>query len=121
MVRCIRRELKRNLARCRIDIEPNSLDVATMWRSMSYAVGTFCLSSAGMYEFCQRRRALERKGMERATEIIERKKIEKERMRESVRAERRRRREEEEEQRREEEKEEEEKKKRSRWKSSWWA
>ena len=88
-----------------------------MWRSMSYAIGTFCLSSAGVYEFCQRRRALERKGMERATEIIERKKIEKERMRELVRAERRRSREEEE-RRREEDEEE---KKRSKRNSSWWA
>ena len=118
MLQGIRRELRRSVARCGTNTEANSVVIATIWRSMSYAIGTFCLSSAGMYEFCQRRRALERKGMERATEIIERKKIEKERMRELVRAERRRRREEEE-QRREED--EEEKKKRSKRKSSWWA
>lgn len=70
---------------------------------MSLAIGTFGLSSAGSYEFCQRRRALERQGMLRAAEIIDRKKVEQERERERVRAERRRRREEEERVREEEE------------------
>ena len=71
---------------------------------MSVAIGTFCLSSAGMYEFCQRRRTLERQGMIRAAEIIDRKKVEKEREKEKMRAERRRRREEEEKAREEEKK-----------------
>lgn len=75
---------------------------------MSLAIGTFGLSSAGSYEFCQRRRALERQGMLRAAEIIDRKKVERERERERVRAERRRRREEEERVREEERKREEE-------------
>jgi len=74
---------------------------------MSVAIGTFCVSSAGTYEFCQRRRALERRGMLRAAEIVDRKKVEKERERERVRAERRRRREEEERVREEERKREE--------------
>ncbi|MCJ1471709.1 hypothetical protein MMC13_000349, partial [Lambiella insularis] len=47
-----------------------------------------------MFEFCQQRRKLERRGMERATEIIERKKIEKEKQLEKTRAERRQRKEE---------------------------
>ncbi|MCJ1432534.1 hypothetical protein MMC27_001891 [Xylographa pallens] len=58
--------------------------------------GSFCFSSAGMWEFCQRRRTLERQGMLRAAEIIDRKRLEKERQAEKIRAERRRRREEEE-------------------------
>ncbi|MCJ1246587.1 hypothetical protein MMC30_003796 [Trapelia coarctata] len=69
---------------------------ASAWHSMSLAIGSFCVSSAGTYEFCQRRRALERQGMQRAAEIIDRKKIEKEREKERMRAERRRKREEEE-------------------------
>jgi cytochrome c oxidase assembly protein subunit 20 len=57
---------------------------------MSYAVGSFVLSSAGAFEFCQRRRALERAGMQRATEIIQRKKEEREREAHRVREESRR-------------------------------
>ena len=83
---------------------------ATMWRSMSWAVGSFCFSSAGMFEFCQRRRTLERQGMVRAAEIIDRKRLEKERRAEKNRAERRRKREEEEKM-----KEEEDKRKKSGW------
>ncbi|MCJ1410121.1 hypothetical protein MMC19_004206 [Ptychographa xylographoides] len=86
---------------------------ATMWKSMSWAMGTFCFSSAGMYEFCQRRRFLERQGMLRAAEIIDRKRLEKERQAERTRAERRRKREEDEIAR-----EEEEKRKNSGW--SFW-
>ena len=48
--------------------------------------------------------------MERAAEIIERKKVEKERMKEQIRAERRKKREEE-----EQKKEEEERRKKSKW------
>ena len=42
-----------------------------------------------MYEFCQRKRQLEMQGMKRAAEIIDRKKIEKEKMAEEARAARR--------------------------------
>jgi cytochrome c oxidase assembly protein subunit 20 len=62
---------------------------------MTWAIGTFCVASAGMHEFCQQRRVLERKGMERASEIIERKRREREEKMERVRAERRKRKEEE--------------------------
>lgn len=80
---------------------------------MSWAVGTFCISSAGMFEFCQQRRKLERRGMEQAAEIMGRKKIEKERQAEKLRVERRRKREEE-----ERSKEEAEKRKKDGW--SFW-
>ncbi|MCJ1404915.1 hypothetical protein MMC11_008141 [Xylographa trunciseda] len=83
---------------------------ASMWKAMSWAMGSFCFSSAGMFEFCQRRRTLERQGMARAAEIIDRKRLEKERQAEKIRAERRKRREEE-----EKRKEEEEKAKKSGW------
>ena len=49
----------------------------TAWRSMSWAIGSFCVGSAGSYEFCTRRRALEKKAIERASEIMERKRLEK--------------------------------------------
>lgn len=42
-----------------------------------------------MYEFCQRKRQLEMQGMKRAVEIIDRKKIEKERKADEARAARR--------------------------------
>ncbi|MCJ1391631.1 hypothetical protein MMC18_004496 [Xylographa bjoerkii] len=84
---------------------------ASTWKAMSWAMGSFCLSSAGMFEFCQRRRTLERQGMARAAEIIDRKRLEKERQAEKIRAERRRKREEEEKKKEEEE----EKTKKSGW------
>jgi len=80
---------------------------ATMWKSMHWAIGTFCLGSAGMFEFCQRRRALEKQGMARAAEIIDQKKLKIEKERERVRAERRKRKEEEDRAREEKEREEE--------------
>ena len=60
-----------------------------MWSVYNWTIGTFCLGSAGMYEFCQRRRKLEMAGMARAVEIVERKKVEKEREVERRRGERR--------------------------------
>lgn len=42
-----------------------------------------------MYEFCQRKRQLEMQGMKRAAEIVDRKKIEKEKKAEAARAARR--------------------------------
>jgi len=71
---------------------------------MSWAMGSFCFASAGMFEFCQRRRTLERQGMVRAAEIIDRKRLEKEKQAEKIRAERRRKREDEERKKEEEEK-----------------
>lgn len=42
-----------------------------------------------MYEFCQRKRQLEMQGMKKAAEIIDRKKVEKEKIAEQARAARR--------------------------------
>lgn len=47
-----------------------------------------------MHEYCQRKRQLEMQGMKRAAEIVDRKKIEKEKQAEAARTERRRRKEE---------------------------
>ena len=52
-------------------------DQATVWSSCNWAVGSFIFGSFLMYEFCQRRRQLEQKGMKRAVEVLERKKAEK--------------------------------------------
>jgi cytochrome c oxidase assembly protein subunit 20 len=82
---------------------------------MHWAIGTFCLGSAGMFEFCQRRRALEKQGMARAAEIIDQKKLTIEKERERVRAERRKRKEEEDRAREEKEREKELERSRS-WK-----
>ena len=71
-------------------------------------MGSFCFGSAGMWEFCKRRRDLEAGYMRRAREVMERKKVEKEREMEEKRARRREerdRREREDEERRRREKE----------------
>lgn len=68
--------------------------IASIPKASNWAVGTFMVVSFGAHEFCQRRRALERQGMERATEIIDRKKMEKARKAEEARAVRRKAREE---------------------------
>ena len=52
-------------------------DVATIMSSCNWAVGTFCCASFAMYEYCQRKRALEKQGMKRAVEVMERKQTEK--------------------------------------------
>ncbi|MCJ1298039.1 hypothetical protein MMC08_000828 [Hypocenomyce scalaris] len=62
---------------------------APVFKACNWAVGTFCFGSFAMYEFCQRKRQLEMQGMKRAAEIIDRKKIEKEKMAEEARAARR--------------------------------
>lgn len=43
----------------------------------NWAVGTFILGSGGMYQYCLRRRRLEKEGMSRAIEILNRKELEK--------------------------------------------
>ncbi|SLM36533.1 Cox20/FAM36A [Lasallia pustulata] len=62
---------------------------ASVWTSCNWAVGTFCFGSFLMYEFCQRKRQLEMQGMKKAAEIIDRKKVEKEKIAEQARAARR--------------------------------
>lgn len=58
-------------------------------KACNWAVGTFCLASFGMHEFCQRRRVLEQNTMKMAAEIIERKKLEKAKKAEEARKARR--------------------------------
>jgi cytochrome c oxidase assembly protein subunit 20 len=53
-------------------------------------VGTFCFAGIGAYEFCLQKRKLEKKNMQRAVEIIDRKKAEKEAQAKAKREERRR-------------------------------
>ncbi|KAL6721070.1 hypothetical protein ACLMJK_000170 [Lecanora helva] len=57
--------------------------------SSNWAVGSFIFGSALMYEFCQRRRSLEKQGMKRAVEVIEQTKAEKQQKMEEARAARR--------------------------------
>jgi cytochrome c oxidase assembly protein subunit 20 len=49
-----------------------------MSKASNWAVGTFCISSFIVYEICQYKRMVEKEGMKRAVEIIDRKKIERE-------------------------------------------
>ncbi|KAI4150328.1 MAG: hypothetical protein LQ340_004145 [Diploschistes diacapsis] len=64
------------------------------WTSMTYAVFSFSLVSAGAHAICQRRRQLEQASMQRATEIMARKKEERAMKMAEMKAERERRREE---------------------------
>ena len=63
--------------------------IATVWSSCNWAVGSFVFGSFLMYEFCQRKRALEKQGMKRAVEVIDRKQAEKQKKAEEARAARR--------------------------------
>ncbi|KAI9779609.1 MAG: hypothetical protein M1839_007274 [Geoglossum umbratile] len=51
---------------------------APMPKASNWAVGAFCISSFIVYEICQYKRMVEKEGMKRAVEIIDRKKIERE-------------------------------------------
>lgn len=50
---------------------------ASVLKSCNWAAGSFCIGSIAMYEYCQRRRMLEKQGMKRAVEVIGRKRAEK--------------------------------------------
>ena len=56
-----------------------------MFRACSWSVGAFCITSVMMHEFCQRRRRLEREGMQRVVEVVDRKKSEKRKQVEAAR------------------------------------
>ena len=58
----------------------------SIFNACSWAVGTFCFGSAAMHEFCQRKRKLEREGMQRVVEVIDQKKLEKQKKVEDARA-----------------------------------
>ncbi|MCJ1442711.1 MAG: hypothetical protein MMC23_003208 [Stictis urceolatum] len=47
---------------------------AKQWRSMSWAVGAFCVTSMGAHAFCRERRRMEKEGMEKIREVMEVKK-----------------------------------------------
>ncbi len=68
--------------------------IATVKKACNWAVGAFCFSGVGSYEFFLQKRRLERSSMQRAVEIMDRKKLEKEKERETRRKERRERKEE---------------------------
>ena len=53
------------------------IDIASVWTTCNWAVGSFVFGSFLMFEYCQRRRQLEMQGMKRAVEVIDRKQAEK--------------------------------------------
>lgn len=67
-------------------------DIATIWKSCNWAVGTFALGSIAMYNYCLFKRQAEKEGMMRAVEILNKKEMEKqarEQRKEKMREERR--------------------------------
>ena len=62
------------------------IDIASVWRTCNWAVGSFVFGSFLMYEYCQRRRQIEKQGMKRAVEVIDRKQAEKKKKAEEARA-----------------------------------
>lgn len=67
-------------------LERSLIETVHIFTACSWAVGTFVLGSAAMYEFCQRKRRLEREGMQRVVEVIDRKKSEKQKHAETASA-----------------------------------
>ena len=53
------------------------IDIASVWTTCNWAVGSFVFGSFLMFEYCQKRRQLEMQGMKRAVEVIDRKHAEK--------------------------------------------
>ncbi|KAF2144388.1 uncharacterized protein K452DRAFT_266155 [Aplosporella prunicola CBS 121167] len=60
-----------------------------LMKSCNWAMGAFCIMSIGGYEFCKRKIQLEKEGLTRAVEVMERKKDEKKIRREQAIAARR--------------------------------
>lgn len=52
------------------------IKVGPVFNACSWAVGAFCFGSWGAYEFCQRKRLLEKRALKRAVEVINVKKAE---------------------------------------------
>jgi cytochrome c oxidase assembly protein subunit 20 len=52
------------------------ITLAPVQSAANWAVGTFVIGSAGMYQYCQYKRLAEKEGMTRAMEIIDRKQVE---------------------------------------------
>ena len=57
------------------------IHVAPVWKTCNWAVGSFALGSLLMFEYCQRRRVLEKQGIKMAMDVIEMKRQEKKRER----------------------------------------
>ncbi|KAK1066372.1 hypothetical protein LTR74_007259 [Friedmanniomyces endolithicus] len=65
---------------------------AAVWNACSWAVGSFCFSSASMYQYCLYKRQAEKEGMMRVVDIMNKKDIERkarEQRKEKVKEERR--------------------------------
>ena len=66
-----------------------SLHPEPIAKSCNWAAGVFIFTSMASYEFCKQKRRLERDGMARAVEIMDRKREEKKAKRQELIAERR--------------------------------
>ena len=53
------------------------IHIASVWTTCNWAVGSFVFGSLFMFEYCQRRRSLEKQGMKWAAEVIDQKRAEK--------------------------------------------
>lgn len=50
---------------------------APILKACSWAVGSFCFGSWIMFEFCQRKRHLEKQGLKRVVDVVDRKRAQK--------------------------------------------
>ena len=62
------------------------IDAASVWTSCNWAVGTFAFGSLLMFEYCQRKRDIEKQGMKRAFEAIDQRRAEKRKKPDETRA-----------------------------------
>jgi len=90
MYPCVRESLLSGIAGAFAVGGVRSLMGTPIARACNWAVGTFCFLGIGSYEFCLQKRKLEKANMKRAVEIIDRKKLEKEKQAQAKREERRR-------------------------------
>ena len=65
------------------------MDIASVWKTCNWAVGSFVIGSCIMYEYCQRKRLLEMQGMKMAVDVSDLKQAEKQKKAEEARAARR--------------------------------
>ncbi|KUL86522.1 hypothetical protein ZTR_04180 [Talaromyces verruculosus] len=60
--------------------------MSAMWPASNWAVGAFAIASLASYEFCQRRRVNEMKGMQKAVELMAELKAKKQKEKEQLQA-----------------------------------
>ena len=53
------------------------IHIASVWKTCNWAVGSFAFGSLLMFEYCQRRRQIEKQGIKMAMDVIDRKRAEK--------------------------------------------